>query len=70
MLRYFPCTIEKDVEENEGSENKPVGSKTKSTGSTVKPNDEKPGTTEATITPLSKSRGRGKGRRVFNKEQD
>jgi hypothetical protein len=68
MLQYFPCTTEKDVEETERSEDKPVGSKPKPTGSTVRPNDEKPVTTEPTIAPRSKSRGHEKGRRVFNKE--
>jgi hypothetical protein len=60
MLRYFPCTIEKDVEDTKGSEDKPVDSKPKPAGSTMKPNGEKPGATEATKTPPSKGRGNRK----------
>jgi hypothetical protein len=58
MLQYFPCTIEKDGEETKENEDKPVDSKPKLTGSTVKPNDEKPGTTETTKTFPSTGKGR------------
>jgi hypothetical protein len=60
MLRHFPCTTEKDAEETKRSEDKPVVSKPRPTGSTVKPNDENPGTTEATKTSPSKGRGNRK----------
>ena len=61
MLRYFPCTIEKDVEDTKGSEDSgEFDSKPKPTGSTMKPNDEKPGATEVTKTPRSKGRGNRK----------
>ena len=69
MLQYFPCTIKEYFKKTKASLYKLFGYKPKSTDSTVKPNDEKPGATEATKTSRSKSRGREKGKGVFNKEQ-
>ena len=71
MLQYFPCTIKNikniKIKKTKASLYKLFGYKPKSTGSTVKPNDEKPGATEATKTSRSKSKGREKGKGVFNK---
>jgi hypothetical protein len=62
MLRYFPCTIGKDAEETEWSdddEEKMHSLENDVPGDTTKLAK---GTTETTVG--------GKGRRVFNKEQD
>jgi hypothetical protein len=61
MLRYFPCTIDKDAEEIEWSDDdeKKMDSLENDVGDTTKLAE---GTTETTVG--------GKGRRVFNKEQD
>jgi hypothetical protein len=61
MLRYFPCTIGKDAEETEWSDDdeEKMHSLENDVGDTTKLAK---GTTETTVG--------GNGRRVFNKEQD
>jgi hypothetical protein len=59
MLLYFPCTIEKDAEETGGDDGEKMDALENDVGDTTKLAE---GTTETTVG--------GKGRRVFNKEQD
>jgi hypothetical protein len=61
MHQYFPCSIEKDAEETEWSDDdeEKMDTLENDVGDTTKLAE---GTTETTVG--------GKGRRVFNKEQD